>query len=167
MTKNLEPLAPTGTEEVFLVERRGQIAEKALRADDHRLRHFTRWAVENGLDDLNDLDGRTLHKFRLRRQEDGDLEKVSLLTQLESLRVFIRWCESIEAVPEGLHEKVLLPTQSKEEGRREEILNYLRAWSTPPEPVPCWNCSCTPGSGSVRSTDWTSRTTTPRTPGST
>jgi integrase len=127
MTNELEPLAPTEAKEMFLAERRGQVAERTVQADDYRLRHFIRWSEENGIDNMNDLTGRTLHKFRLWRKEDGDLNKVSLRTQLKSLRVFIRWCESIDAVPEGLHEKVLLPTPSKEEERREEILREGRA----------------------------------------
>ncbi|WP_394739455.1 tyrosine-type recombinase/integrase [Natronococcus roseus] len=135
MTKNLEPLTPTEAKDMFLADRHGQVAERTVQADDYRLRHFIRWTEENGIDNLNDLSGRTLHKFRLWRKEDGDLNKVSLRTQLKSLRVFIKWCESIDAVEEGLHEKILLPTPSKEEERREEtlrtgqaeeVLEYLR-----------------------------------------
>jgi len=135
MTKNLEPLSPGEAKEMFLAERRGQVAERTVQADDYRLRHFITWMEENGIENTNDLDGRTLHKFRLWRKEDGDLNKVSLRTQLKSLRVFIKWCESIDAVEEGLHEKILLPTPSKEEERREEtlrtgqaeeVLEYLR-----------------------------------------
>lgn len=123
MTKNeLEPLAPTEAKKMFLADRRGQVADQTVQADDYRLRHFIRWAKNENIENLNDLTGRKLHKFRLWRQEDGDLKKLSLRTQLKSLRVFIRWCESIDAVPEGLHEKVLLPTTSKEEEQREEIL---------------------------------------------
>ncbi|MDS0280931.1 tyrosine-type recombinase/integrase [Haloarcula onubensis] len=135
MTKELEPLTPSEAKEMFLADRRGQVSERTVQADDYRLRHLIRWAEDNGLDNLNELDGRTLHKFRLWRKEDGDLNKVSLRTQLKSLRVFIKWCESIDAVEEGLHEKILLPTPSKEEERREEtlrsgqaenVLEYLR-----------------------------------------
>ncbi|THE63755.1 site-specific integrase [Salinadaptatus halalkaliphilus] len=135
MMKELEPLAPGEAKEMFLAERCGQVSDRTVQADDYRLRHFIDWLDENGIDNLNDLDGRTLHKFRLWRKEDGDLNKVSLRTQLKSLRVFINWCESVDAVQEGLHEKILLPSPSKEEERREEtlrtgqaeeILEYLR-----------------------------------------
>jgi len=135
MTKNLEPLSPGEAKEMFLAERRGQVAERTVQADDYRLRHFITWMEQEGIDNTNDLTGRILHKFRLWRKEDGDLNKVSLRTQLKSLRVFIKWCESIDAVEEGLHEKILLPSPSKEEERREEtlrtgqaeeVLEYLR-----------------------------------------
>jgi site-specific recombinase XerD len=135
MTKELEPLAPSEAKEMFLAERRGQVAERTVQADDYRLRHLIAWMEDNGIENTNDLTGRILHKFRLWRKEDGDLNKVSLRTQLKSLRVFIKWCESIDAVKEGLHEKILLPSPSKEEERREEtlrtgqaeeVLDYLR-----------------------------------------
>ena len=135
MTKELEPLAPSEAKEMFLAERRGQVAERTVQADDYRLRHFIAWMKQEEIDNTNDLTGRILHKFRLWRKEDGDLNKVSLRTQLKSLRVFIKWCESIDAVEEGLHEKILLPSPSKEEERREEtlrtgqaeeVLDYLR-----------------------------------------
>lgn len=127
MTKTLEPLTPSEAKEMFLAERCGQVAERTVQADDYRLRHFIRWTEENGLDNLNDFGGRTLHKFRLWRKEDGDLNKVSLRTQLKSLRVFIKWCESIDAVEQNLHEKILLPTPSNEEERREETLRTGQA----------------------------------------
>lgn len=123
----LEPLTPEKAKKMFLAERRGQVAENTVQADDYRLRHFIRWTKDQEVENLNDLDGRKLHEFRLWRKEDGDLNKVSLRTQLKSLRVFIRWSESIDAVPEGLHEKVLLPSPSKNEERREEILREGRA----------------------------------------
>lgn len=124
---NLEPLAPTEAKDMFLADRRGQVADRTVQADDYRLRHFIRWTQVSDIENLNTLSGRDLHKFRLWRKEDGDLTKISLRTQLKTLRVFIRWCESINAVPEGLHEKILLPNPSADEERREETLRADQA----------------------------------------
>ena len=77
MTNELEPLVPSGATEMFFAERRGQVAERTVQADEYRLRHVIRWTKENGIDNMNDLTGRTLHKFRLWQKEDGDLDKVS------------------------------------------------------------------------------------------
>lgn len=52
MTKELEPLAPTETKEMFLADRRGQVAERTVQADDDRLRFFIRQA-EGYLDYLS------------------------------------------------------------------------------------------------------------------
>ena len=127
MTDELEPITPDEAKEMFLAERGTQVSERTVQADDYRLRHLLRWLHDNDIENLNHLDGRTLHKFRLWRKEDGKLNKVSLRTQLKSLRVFIRWCESINAVNEGLHEKILLPSPSTKEERREETLRSGQA----------------------------------------
>lgn len=69
------------------------------------------------------------------RRDDGDLNNVTLVTQLSTLRVFINWCANIDAVEEGLHDKILLPSLSKTEDRRdamldseaaEQLIDYLR-----------------------------------------
>ena len=75
MTKNLEPLTPSEAKEMFLAARRGQVSERTVQVDDYRHRHLIRWAEDNGLDNLNVLDGRTLHNFRLWRKEDGGPEQ--------------------------------------------------------------------------------------------
>jgi len=41
-----------------------------------------------------------------------------MVTQLSILRVFIRWCENIDAVAEGTHDKILMPSLAKNEDRR-------------------------------------------------
>jgi integrase len=83
---------------------------------------------------LNDLTGRDLHRYKLWRQEDGNLNKTSLKGQMDTLRVFLRFCESIDAVRPELHSKVISPTLSDGVGQRdikldpeeaEALLEYL------------------------------------------
>lgn len=124
---NLEPLSPEQAKEMYRQERKGEVTERTLQAHHYRLVHFIRWCNEEGIDNMNDLSGRRLHEYRLWRKEDGDLNAVSLRTQLETLRVFIRFCETIDAVPSGLHEKILLPTLSNDDEQREEILRSEQA----------------------------------------
>ena len=89
----LEPLAPETAKEMYHREREGEVAERTLQAHHYRLVHFIRWCDENDLDNLNELSGRALHEYRLWRKDDGDLKAVSLRTQLQTLRVFIKFCE--------------------------------------------------------------------------
>jgi integrase len=77
---------------------------------------------------MNDLSGRKLQEFRTWRRDDGDLKPVTLEGNLDALRVFIRWCESIDAVAQGLHEKIIMPTLSKEDEQAEAVLEYLRQY---------------------------------------
>jgi integrase len=52
---------------------------------------------------------------------------VSKKTQMQTVRVFIRWCESIEAVPADLATKVQSPTLGKTEDVRDAMLEAERA----------------------------------------
>jgi hypothetical protein len=114
----LEPLGPAEAKQMYLDQRKNEVSESTLQAHDYRLRHFVRWCDEEGIDNMNTLSGRALHRYRLWRREDGGLNNVTLVTQLSTLRVFIKWCERIDGVPEGLHDKILLPSLSKNEDRR-------------------------------------------------
>jgi transcriptional regulator with PAS, ATPase and Fis domain len=44
---------------------------------------------------------------------------------MDTLRVFIRWCESVDAVPQNLSEKVLSPSLSKGGNEPEKIAEEL------------------------------------------
>lgn len=118
----LEPITPKNAKELYHRQREGNVSDRTLQAHHYRLKHFIQWCDHEGIENMNNLTGRKLHEFRLWRKDDGDLKPVSLRTQLETLRVFIRFCESIDAVEQDLSEKILLPTMSKSDEQREEIL---------------------------------------------
>jgi site-specific recombinase XerC len=75
-----------------------------------------------------------LQEYRLWRQEEDGLKKITLYQQMSPIRVFLKWCGSIEAVPAHLYEKVMVPRVSPDEERSEgtidadtadSILEYL------------------------------------------
>lgn len=68
-----------------------------------------------------------LYEYRQWRQEDGDLNAVSLYTQLSTVRVFIKFLERIDAVSDGLSEKIVLPTLNDGQAERESVLTEERA----------------------------------------
>jgi integrase len=76
---------------------------------------------------MNDISGRDLHEFRLWRKNEGDLNKISMQTQMSTLRVFLKWCGSIEAVGPDLYNKVLVPEVSGDEEQRDLMLESDRA----------------------------------------
>ncbi|ELZ00791.1 phage integrase/site-specific recombinase [Natrialba asiatica DSM 12278] len=114
--------------------REDELAESTKRAHRMRLNHFLRWCDEQGIENLNNLTGRKLHQFRLWRKRDGDLNRVSVRTQLSTIKQLLRFCETIDAVEPDLYEKVDVPELDKGENARsvmikvdeaEEILTYL------------------------------------------
>ena len=109
--------------EMYLNYRGGEVTESTLKAHRYRLSHLVRWAEEKDIETTAELDGRTLNQYRTWRQQDGGLNNVTLHTQLSTLRVFIRWCEQIDAVETGLHEKILLPQLGRTEDQRDAMLD--------------------------------------------
>uniref|UniRef100_UPI00374C9725 tyrosine-type recombinase/integrase n=1 Tax=Natronococcus roseus TaxID=1052014 RepID=UPI00374C9725 len=121
MTK-LEPIHPAEAFEIYLDERRAEVTANTLQAHKYRIGHFLRWCEEKEITDLNSLSGRRLHEYKIWRQKEGDLNAVSVKTQMDTLRVFIKFCESIDAVPPALHEKVLSPKLNHGDNQSNAIL---------------------------------------------
>jgi site-specific recombinase XerD len=131
---DLQPIEPRAAVDLYLEQRQDEVSDSTLESHQYRLKLFVEWCEERGIKNMNDLSGRDLHTFRVERREDGDLEAVTLRGQLSTLRVFLEFCASIDAVPEGLREKVLIPSVSVSEQasdskldheRAEQILDYL------------------------------------------
>jgi len=132
---SLEPITPEKAVELYLNDREAEVSKATLYSHKSRLEQFLRWCEEEDITNLNTLTGRKLQEYRLWRQRDGDLSKVSVKTQMDTLRVFIQWLESIEGVENDLHTKVRSPELKNGENAREvmltgenkeEVLSYLQ-----------------------------------------
>jgi len=135
---SLEPIDPDTALELYLVDRENDVAESTLYSHKSRLGHFVRWCDENDIENLNELTGRKLQRYRLWRREEGDLAPATEKTQIDTLRVFIRWLESVDGVEQNLSEKVISPSLDPEENTRdimldseraEEVLTYLEKYA--------------------------------------
>jgi site-specific recombinase XerD len=134
---SLEPIEPETALELYLADRENNVTEATIYSHRSRLGHFVRWCDEQEITNLNELTGRQLHKYRLWRRDEGDLAPATEKTQMDTLRVFIRWVESIDGTPEDLHVKIRSPNLTGgdnvrdvmlEEDRAEELLEYLRRY---------------------------------------
>jgi len=114
----LEPLEPEKAVELYLKHRSDDCAESTLRAHRLRLSHFVRWCNIEGINNLNEITGRKLHQYRIWRKDDGDLNRVSVRTQMSTLRVFVDFCAQIDAVETGLRDAVDVPELDKGEAAR-------------------------------------------------
>lgn len=117
---------------MYLSDRERELRTSSLRAHESALNFFEKWCDKRGIENLNDLTGRLLHQFRIWRREEATtkvdkLSKKSEKDQQDIIRAFTRYCESIEAVRPGLHEKVLSPTIPRDEAARDDRLNSERA----------------------------------------
>jgi len=126
---DLEPIDPETALELYLKDKQNELAEASLKGKKYRLQHFVRWCHEKGIENLNTLTGRQLHEYRLWRREDGDLNKVSEKTQMDTLRVFVRWLEAVDGVKQDLSQKVLSPAITPDENSRDVMMDSDQASS--------------------------------------
>jgi site-specific recombinase XerD len=133
----LEPIDPQTAVELYLADREPELAGVTLRSHRSRLGFFVDWCEERGIDDLNELTGRKLNEYRLWRRNVGDLAPASENCQMDTLRVFVRWLESIDGASRDPHQKVRSLTVGREEGSRdvmldaddaETVLSYLETY---------------------------------------
>lgn len=119
---SLEPIDPEHALELYLSAKENELAQSSLYSHGSRLGHFVRWCDDNDVNNLNDLTGRQLHEFRIWRCDWGDLSKSSEKTQMDTLRVFVKWLETVDAVPQDLHTKVQSPSLTADENTRNVML---------------------------------------------
>ena len=118
----LEPIDPETALELYIAEKETPVADSTMASHESRLRFLLRWCEERDIENLNELTGRRLQEFRLWRRNVGDLTKVSEKTVMDTLRVFVRWLESIDAVEQDLHRKVRSPDITPRENSRDVML---------------------------------------------
>lgn len=124
-TDNLEPTTPDQAVELYLEDKQRDCQRTTVKAHKSRLGFFIDWCEEQDIDNMNDLSARYLHEYRVWRREN--LNVVSEKTQMDTLRVFIQWCETIDAVQSGLFKKVQSPSIPDGERARETVIHAGRA----------------------------------------
>ncbi|RDZ61520.1 integrase [Haloferax sp. Atlit-12N] len=121
--QELKPIEPGEAKEWYLENRRGEIADATYQAHKYRLSPFVEWCDGEGIDNLNHVSGRHFHKYKKWRREKGDCKKVTMATQLSTLKVFIKFCESIDAVQQGMSEYIDPPTMKNKEDVNDDFVD--------------------------------------------
>jgi len=119
----LEPIDPGTAVEMYIQSRERELADATLYSHRSRLGFFTQWCDDEQIENLNNLSGRDLHRYRLWRRSEGDLAPTTEKTQMDTVRVFIRWLETIDGVKNDLHIKVQSPTLKPGENVRDKIID--------------------------------------------
>lgn len=120
----------------YLSDKSIEAKEGTVQSHQYRLSQFIEWCDEIGIQYLSDLHPTHFREFRKWRHDDG-LAKITLKTHMDTLRVFIRWCETYGYVDEGMSEAVVSPSLDKGDGvdleaieipRAQRIKDYLRKY---------------------------------------
>ena len=127
---DLEPLTPEQGQRLFLDHKATNCTDSTVRNHKYRTNHFIEWCEEKGIENLNELSGRDIQQHRLWRKETSDINNLTLRMHMSTLRVFLKWAGTIEAVPENLYTKVMVPRVSREERQRDEVLDAETAQDT-------------------------------------
>lgn len=104
----LEPLHIDDGIKRFHSHREPELEQSSIRNARTRMNYFRKWAVEVAeIENLNHLTGRDLAEFVAWRRPQ--IAALTLQKQLSSVRQALRFWADIEAVPEGLAEKLHAP----------------------------------------------------------
>jgi hypothetical protein len=123
---DLEDLNPSTARKMYLEDRRGEVSSATLQSHGYRLDQFLEWCRDEGVENLNTLSGRDIQTFKLHRKQQG-LAPATLKSQMDTLRVFLRFCKSIDGVHEELPESVNSPSLSAEDARGTDTLDSEHA----------------------------------------
>lgn len=105
---------------MYLDERSHELADATIQSHRYRLKQFVQWCDQEDIENLNNLSGRDVHGFRVKRRNEDDLATATMKGQLATLRVFLRFCATIDAVEPGLDEK----TSSRRPRRMTLVKSY-------------------------------------------
>ena len=106
-TNELEPIEPTDALELFIDKRKSNNrSPSTITSNRSHLGIFVEWLYDQGIRDMNDLTGRDVFKYRQKREHEDGLAPASLKGQISTIRMFLRFCEEIEALPQDFHRRV-------------------------------------------------------------
>lgn len=118
-THRLEPLEPTEAKELYLKSRRDELADRSLQLHKKHVTSFVDYCADNGVDNMNDVTARTVHEYHLSIKPE--YAQTTLSIYLSTVRQFIRFCESIDAVAPNVAERIILPDRQR--NARSELLD--------------------------------------------
>ncbi|KAB1193220.1 tyrosine-type recombinase/integrase [Haloferax sp. MBLA0076] len=121
----LEPLAPREAIAFYEQDREDEVSEATLQSHGYRLHNFVRWCDKNDVENLNEIGGRDIQRFKKWRSEQVNI--VTLKSQMDTLRVFLRFCESIDGVRDGVADSVRSPSLERVNVRDKDIVRENKA----------------------------------------
>ncbi|MEY7850279.1 tyrosine-type recombinase/integrase [Natrarchaeobius sp. A-rgal3] len=138
MTSGPKDLTPRAAWHRYLDSRRTELTEETASTYHYRLKLFGEWCEENGIETVDELNGWLLDQYESYRSGQG-VAATTLHNEMETLKTFIEYLERIEAVEDGLAERVSVPHVPSDQRSREtklsteqalELIRYYRSDGT-------------------------------------
>lgn len=136
MTENtrLEAIEPSEAKRLWLESRIDEWADATMELQRFQIEVFIEWLGERDIDDMRDVSGRTVHKFRLETKEG--LAQSTLSQRMATVRRFLSFCASIDGIDTSVPERMEMPnrgddvrTEALEKEQAEAALSYLRKYA--------------------------------------
>lgn len=112
----LEPITPEGAEEMYLDEREEDARYATIQTINDGVGLFIEWTEVSGIDNMNNIRGRELRRFKNWCQDTSNNNTVSLNGIMSVLRRFLVFCVEIEAVYSDVPNKTPVPNVPDDEG---------------------------------------------------
>lgn len=121
----LKPTPPRDAMNRYLKEKRAHVTDKTLYNYSTATGQFVDWLEDNGHTDLRDVDSDVVDQFKEYRLEN--VKAITARNDMRTVKNFIEFCESIQAVPVGLNELIRIPKVSKDDEICDDILTRQEA----------------------------------------
>ncbi|WP_255150254.1 tyrosine-type recombinase/integrase [Halorarius halobius] len=108
----LKPTSPTAAKKRYLKKKQSHVSDKTYYNYDTALKRFLEYLTERGIDDMREVDSDEIVRFEEWRL--ADVKPITCRNDMRTVKNFIQFCETIQAVPVGLHELVE-PTKVSED----------------------------------------------------
>lgn len=133
--RELEPMHPEEGVSRFLEHKEGEYSAETHREMGYSLQRFLEWCEDEGIENLNVVTGRTVSDYTKWRKQS--VKPATVKTDIDRVRVMLRYCETLNAVDRGLADTISSPQVADEDEVRtvkvtteeaEAILDYLETF---------------------------------------
>ena len=109
----LDSIAPTEAVQMYLDDRKPEVTQNTLYEHKCRLNRFLEWCPDEGVEDINEVTRRTVHAYKQYRSDE--VAPTTLEHEMRTFRIFLRFCESINGVADGVASSLSIPKVGRHE----------------------------------------------------
>jgi site-specific recombinase XerD len=107
--------------EMHLQARDSELRDSSLRKYRRPIRYFIDWLDdEHDITTTDEITGFHIEKWKLHRGES--VKPITVNNNMKDLRLWIRWCESIEAIPHGTADRIQVPKLDPQDEINDECM---------------------------------------------
>jgi integrase len=122
---NLKPTPPHDAKQRYLKKKKAHVSDKTIYNYNTALKRFLEFLDERKITNMNDVNSDEIVRFESSRLDD--VKPITCRNDMRTVSNFIQFCETIQAVPVGLHELVVPTKVSEDEEICDDILTRQEA----------------------------------------